>query len=347
MATFHRPEPGAVLGGDFRIVRPLKEGGMGSVYVAEQVSTGARRALKLMHPQFAEDATMRRRFDLEARAAARIESDYVVAVIAAGVDEAAGVPWIAMELLDGEELSDHVARRGRLGADEVLEIARMLCHAVAAAHDVGLVHRDLKPENLFLAKTRRSGEAWSLKVLDFGIARAADALHTSTAAVGTPLWMAPEQTIARGGIGPATDVWALGLIVYQLLTGGIYWRTAHDEFASIPQFLQELAFDPIEAASTRGEPGGRGPAAGGLRRVVRAVRRPREGRALRRHARGARGARAGAVGGCAAAGAIQDARAGDVARGVRVGDDGHGASGLRLRGARLRLGGHARSGPAS
>jgi formylglycine-generating enzyme required for sulfatase activity/tRNA A-37 threonylcarbamoyl transferase component Bud32 len=249
---FSRPAPGDVFAGEFKILRALKEGGMGAVYVAEQRSTGAMRALKLMHPQYVEDDAMRRRFEQEARAGARIQSDYVVNVISAGVDEATGAPWIAMELLEGEDLADHVARIGRVGPGDALEILRMFCHAVAAAHDAGIVHRDLKPENVFLAKSRRPGEAFTVKVLDFGIARAAaDVRATGTAALGTPLWMAPEQTSRGPKITPPTDVWALGLIAYYLLTGSWYWRTAHLDSPSITEFLRELTLEPLDAASVR------------------------------------------------------------------------------------------------
>jgi formylglycine-generating enzyme required for sulfatase activity/tRNA A-37 threonylcarbamoyl transferase component Bud32 len=250
--SFSRPPPGALFAGDFRIVRALKEGGMGAVYVAEQLSTGAMRALKLMHPQYVQDEAMRRRFEQEARAGARIQSDYVVTVIGAGVDESSGSPWIAMELLEGEDLGDHVDRMDRLPPSEALEILRMFCHAVAAAHDAGIVHRDLKPENVFLAKSRRPGEAFTVKVLDFGIARAtADVRATGTAALGTPLWMAPEQTSRGPKITPATDVWALGLITYYLLTGTWYWRTAHLDSPSITEFLREMTLEPLEPASVR------------------------------------------------------------------------------------------------
>jgi len=250
--SFSRPPPGALFASDFKIVRALKEGGMGAVYIAEQLSTGALRALKLMHPQYVQDDAMRRRFEQEARAGARIQSDYVVSVIAAGVDDATGAPWIAMELLDGEDLADHVARVDRVAPPEALEILRMFCHAVAAAHDAGIVHRDLKPENVYLAKSRRPGEAFTVKVLDFGIARAAaDVRATGTAALGTPLWMAPEQTSRGPKITPATDVWALGLIAYYLLTGSWYWRTAHLDSPSITEFLRELTLEPLEPASIR------------------------------------------------------------------------------------------------
>jgi formylglycine-generating enzyme required for sulfatase activity/serine/threonine protein kinase len=252
MSSFVRPEPGQVFAGDFKITKPLKEGGMGAVYVAEQLGTGALRALKLMHPELVANATARRRFELEARVGARIESDYVVNVIGAGVDDATGVPWLAMELLQGEDLSERLARVGMLSPAATLDVFRPLCHAVGAAHAVGIVHRDLKPENIFLAKSRRPNEPFTLKVLDFGIARmAAEAKTTATGAIGTPLWMPPEQTMLGGKITPAADVWALGLIAFRLLSGLHYWRVANSEEGSMPALMRELALEPIEPASTR------------------------------------------------------------------------------------------------
>ncbi|WP_437808028.1 protein kinase domain-containing protein [Sorangium sp. So ce1078] len=242
-----------MLFGEFRIVRPLSAGGMGAVYIAEQASTGKLRALKLMHPQLCADTRLRERFEQEARVGALVESDHIVQVIGAGVDQANGVPWLAMELLEGEDLAQRMKRCGLLPPQDVYEIFRQLCHALGAAHRAGVVHRDMKPQNVFLAKTNSATAPWSVKVLDFGIAKiAAEASTMATASLGTPLWMAPEQTDARGQIAPATDVWALGLIAFAMLTGRMYWRAANDPMGTaMPVLLREILFEPIDPASTR------------------------------------------------------------------------------------------------
>jgi serine/threonine protein kinase len=246
------PLMGRVLGGDFRIVRPLSQGGMGAVYVAEQISTGRQRALKTMHAGLLADPRLRARFEQESRVGGRIASEHVVEVMAAGVDGPTGLPWLAMELLEGEDLAAYAARRGPLPASEVLELFEQIGHAVGAAHRVGVVHRDLKPENVFLATMRRAGAGHTVKVLDFGIAKiVADARTSATAAIGTPLWMAPEQSEARGKVGPQTDVWALGLIAFRLLSGRCYWSSANVEDASSIAVMREVLFDPIVAASAR------------------------------------------------------------------------------------------------
>ncbi|WP_437303545.1 serine/threonine protein kinase [Sorangium sp. So ce388] len=242
-----------MLFGEFRIVRPLSAGGMGAVYVAEQASTGKLRALKLMHPQLCADTRLRERFEQEARVGALVESDHVVQVIGAGIDAASGVPWLAMELLDGEDLSLRMRRCGLFSPQDMYEIFRQLCHALGAAHRAGVVHRDIKPQNIFLAKKSSATAPWSIKVLDFGIARvAAEANTMATASLGTPLWMAPEQTEARGQITPATDVWALGLIAFAMLTGRMYWRAANDPMGTaMPVLLREILIEPLDPASVR------------------------------------------------------------------------------------------------
>ncbi|WP_437593730.1 protein kinase domain-containing protein [Sorangium sp. So ce1000] len=247
--------PGTVLGGDFRIVRPLSQGGMGAVFVAEQLSTGKPRAVKLMHAQLAQDPRFRERFEQEARVGARIESDHVVEVVAAGVDPATQTPWLAMELLDGADLSAVIAQRGALPPDEVRELLGQLCHALAAAHRAGVVHRDLKPENIFIARPRQQNVRFKVKVLDFGVAKiVAEARATTsvTASVGTPLWMAPEQTELAAQVAPASDVWALGLLAFYLLTARLYWiEPSRGPSASVMSLMREVLFGPLEPPSAR------------------------------------------------------------------------------------------------
>lgn len=244
--------PGTIVGGDFQVERLLSAGGMGAVYVARQLSTGSERALKIMHPSFVADPAMRERFSREARVGAMVPSDHVVQVVGAGVDPVLGVPWLAMELLAGENLAQYVARRGALPPHELVEILRPVCHALAAAHGRGIVHRDIKPENVFLATTQSTSHPMMVKVLDFGIARvSAGAETSSTAAMGTPMWMAPEQTELRSQVSPASDVWALGLLAFWLATGKVYWRAGNAGGASVPQLMREVLFEPLVPASAR------------------------------------------------------------------------------------------------
>jgi serine/threonine protein kinase len=243
--------PGTVFARDFRVVRPLREGGMGAVYVAEQISTGRRRALKLMSPDLVGNPEVRERFVREAKVAANIESDHVVETVTAGVDEATGAPYLVMELLRGEELADAAERTGPLPLEDLKEIFTQIGHALEQAHAQGIVHRDLKPENVFLAISKRRDVAFTAKVLDFGIAKlVADGIQkTGTQPLGSPLFMAPEQTDRKGRVCPATDVWALGLMAFFLLTGKSYWLEA--DGGSLAGLLREICVDPLVSASDR------------------------------------------------------------------------------------------------
>ncbi|HVY29376.1 MAG TPA: thioredoxin domain-containing protein [Polyangiaceae bacterium] len=251
MSSLPELAAGTVFASDYKIERLLARGGMGAVYVAEQLSTGRQRALKLMHPMLTGDESLRRRFEQEAKVGSRIKSSHVVEVIAAGVDAASGMPWLAMELLEGEDLGHYVERLGARPLAEVAEILSQICHALGAAHDVGVVHRDLKPENVFLARSLQQGSPTLVKLLDLGIAKiVAEASPKQTASVGTPLWMAPEQM--GGSVGPQADVWALGLLAFWLLTGRHYWRAASSiADGSLMAVLREVAAEPLEPASVR------------------------------------------------------------------------------------------------
>lgn len=242
-------EPGSVVGREFRIVRPLRAGGMGEVYVVEQLSTGKLRALKVLGAQFMNDPAVRERFIREARVGGSVDSDHIVEVVTAGVDEASGCTFLVMELLRGEDLDGIVERLGRVPLADVVEIFAQVGHALERAHAMGIVHRDIKPANIFLSAPRRRGSPFTAKVLDFGIAKAvADNKLTGSQALGTPLYMAPEQMARAAAATPAADVWPLGLVAFRLLTGFDFWRAADD---SLPALMKEICVEPIPAASER------------------------------------------------------------------------------------------------
>lgn len=244
--------PGSTVGGDFELVRPLSQGGMGAVYLVRQISTGKARALKVMHPELVSNADLRARFVQEARIGALIDSDHIVEVIAAGIDHDGGFPWLVMELLDGEELNERMEREGELDSSAIAEILAQLFHGVAYAHLRGIVHRDLKPENIFIARSRRVGVPFTVKILDFGIAKLMEEkrTHATTQAMGTPMWLAPEQSERKSMVSPATDVWALGLIAFWALTGSSYWLSV-SEGGTLSALYREILVEPMPKASER------------------------------------------------------------------------------------------------
>jgi serine/threonine-protein kinase len=211
--------PGTVVADKLRVVRALGQGGMGAVYEVEHVFTKHRRALKLLHAQFAASPAVVARFLREASAAGRIGNPHIVETFDAG-QLPGGEPFLVMELLSGVALDQHLARRGRLPPGEAIEILKQACDGVDAAHKTGIVHRDLKPENLFLQK----GERPFVKILDFGISKFDDslvdapALTTEGAILGTPYYMSPEQVRGQT-LDARADVYALGVVAYECLTG--------------------------------------------------------------------------------------------------------------------------------
>jgi len=246
-------KPGDLFAQDFRVVRPLDEGGMGAVYVVEQLSTGEQRALKVMQPHLVSDLRTRERFLQEARVRARIKSEHAAKVISAGVDADTGTPWLVMELLDGETLDRMVKRRARLTPDEVCTVFEHVGHALSAAHAAGIVHRDIKPENIFVATSLRADVPFTVKLLDFGIAKVVSGSIAGVdtgSVLGSPLWMSPEQ--CNGAVVRASaDVWSLGLLAFWALTGGYYWKNAHREYASLEALVVEILLSVIVPASER------------------------------------------------------------------------------------------------
>jgi|GEM_PF-619633 len=271
--------PGVVLGGEFEVIKPIGQGGMGTVYKAMQRTTGAPRAVKVMRAGLSSDPKFRARFEQEARVIARVESDHVAQVVGAGFDDGARVPWIAMELLEGETLQAWLDRGGRMSPGEVNLVLEQLCHALAAAHAVGVVHRDLKPENVFLSRPRVVGVPFMVKVLDFGVAKIISEARGVTVAVGTPAFMAPEQTSTTGEVGAQADVWALGLLVFRLLAGRSYWKALSEGQGGLVHLWREVLIDPLATASDRQrELGGEGLPAGFDGWFARCVSREIEGR---------------------------------------------------------------------
>ncbi|HEY7308928.1 MAG TPA: protein kinase [Gemmataceae bacterium] len=202
--------------GDYRVLKVLGQGGMGIVFLAEDERLGRRVALKTMRPESAQMANAKQRFLREARGTAAIEHDHIVPIFQVGEEN--GVPYLAMPFLRGEPLDERLKRAGgeALPLTEIVRIGREIAEGLAAAHEQGLIHRDIKPANVWL-----EGERGRVKVLDFGLARAAGAdaqLTQSGAIVGTPAYMAPEQ--ARGeAVDARSDLFSLGCLLYQMSTG--------------------------------------------------------------------------------------------------------------------------------
>ncbi|HVJ90400.1 MAG TPA: serine/threonine-protein kinase [Labilithrix sp.] len=241
---------GTVIGNDYMVVRPLSRGSMGAVYVAEQLSTANLRALKILRREYVSDPMLYKRFEREAQIAARIPSEHVAQTVAAGVDRKLDLPWIAMELLEGQNLGDHVAEQGPMPKQRVSEYLEQVCHALSAAHKLGIVHRDLKPANVFLSEARRVGAPRVVKILDFGIAKVvAERVTLDRTPLGTPNWMAPEQAVGEPAT-PATDVWALGLVAFFMLTGTPFWLAAREPEGSLA-VLREMLYEPIPIAWAR------------------------------------------------------------------------------------------------
>jgi eukaryotic-like serine/threonine-protein kinase len=225
-AGLARPPPpaaGDVLVGKYRVEGTVGKGGMGIVLSAQHLELGQKVAIKLLLADPSQHADAATRFLREARAAAGLHSDHVVRIYDLGTLES-GVPFMVMELLRGSDLATVLESRGPLPVNLALEYVLQACDAIAEAHALGIIHRDLKPSNLFL--TRRSDGAPLIKVLDFGISKAlgpeaqlqGDLTETRTV-LGSPFYMSPEQIRDSKSVDSRSDVWALGVILHELLAG--------------------------------------------------------------------------------------------------------------------------------
>jgi serine/threonine-protein kinase len=214
-------EPNRVLAGRYRLEARLGQGGMGAIWRAEHLVLQAPVAVKLIDREAVPDEDTLSRFLREAKAAAALRSPHVVQIIDYGVEGL--VPFMVMELLEGETLAQRLKRLRRLSRQETARVLTHIGRAVARAHEAGIVHRDLKPENVFLVKNEDEEIA---KVLDFGVAKVEQAAlgpegtRTRTGSIlGTPYYMSPEQAQGNKAVDSRSDLWSLGVIAFECLTG--------------------------------------------------------------------------------------------------------------------------------
>lgn len=215
---------GSLVQNRYRVVARIGEGGMGVVYMVQHTLVGRRYALKVLHQDLARDPVVNARFQREARAAAAIGDDHIVEIIDMGRTDT-GSPFLIMELLEGCDLSTVLLDEGPIPIFRAVNIATQCCQALGAAHKKGIVHRDIKPENIFITKRNNSREF--IKILDFGISKIReDALELKKSpltkngiAVGTPHYMSIEQINGSGDIDARTDVYAMGVVLFRMLTG--------------------------------------------------------------------------------------------------------------------------------
>ncbi|WP_437839553.1 protein kinase domain-containing protein [Sorangium sp. So ce1153] len=243
---------GTVFAHRYRVVRLLAVGAMGSVYEAVHIETNRRRALKVMHAYLFQSEEMRSRFKREAQITANIESEYIVDVFDAGIDDATGMPFLVMELLRGEELGQRLKRLGRLPPGEVATYLQQTASALDRTHAASIIHRDLKPENLFV--TQRDDGTPRMKILDFGVAKLLAEGGTAagvTRSLGTPIYMAPEQFRVDSKLTSAVDIYALGMIAYTLLVGTPYWSPEAISAGDVIAFALVVVHGPQEAPVQR------------------------------------------------------------------------------------------------
>lgn len=220
---------GALVANKYELLRLIGRGGMGAVYEARNVTTFRRCAVKvLLSPELAADGEVVKRFFREARASGLIESEHVVAAFDSGIDESERAYYV-MECLLGEDLEQTLDRLGQLEPLTAVKIVLQAATGLASAHALGIVHRDVKPANLFVAVA--PGGELKIKILDFGVAKvkmelfneSSNALTHSGSLLGTPLYMSPEQLRRASDIDESADVWSLGVVLFECLTGELPW----------------------------------------------------------------------------------------------------------------------------
>jgi serine/threonine-protein kinase len=235
---------GDLVAGKYRVERVIGRGGMGLVVAARHEQLEQRVAIKFVHGEALANDQGVQRFLREARAAARLKSEHAARVLDVGTLES-GVPYMVMELLEGADLSQWLEEHGPLPIEVAAEWIAQACEAIAEAHAAGIVHRDLKPQNLFLART--VGGSMRVKVLDFGVSKSVESavggelgsLTRTRSMLGSPLYMAPEQMRSARDVDARADVWALGVVLFELLT-----RRWPFEADALPALCLKVVSDP-------------------------------------------------------------------------------------------------------
>jgi serine/threonine protein kinase len=229
------PVPGQVIAGKYAIVKVIGEGGMGVVFEATHLKLRQRVAVKMLLPEMLAHDIIVTRFEREARASAQLRNRHAVRVMDVDVT-AEGLPYMVMEFLEGHDLQVELDRRGRLPYAEAVDIVLQACSAMIAAHQIGIIHRDLKPANLFLAQEGDAHEARIVKVLDFGISKVqadGDAkLTVADSVIGTAMYMSPEQVRSSENVDARSDIWSLGIILFELLCGRPPWIGSPTQLAA-------------------------------------------------------------------------------------------------------------------
>jgi serine/threonine-protein kinase len=237
--------PGMVVGGKFALLRRLGEGGVGVVFEAEDTWIGRRVALKVLHSHLTDEEDVLQRFRREARAAAMTNHPNIVGVFEVG-QWRDGSPYIVEELLHGETVRERLMRQGKMSPSDAIEMLVPILGALTVAHRAGIVHRDIKPENIFLAETPEG--LIIPKLIDFGIAKIASSEQQTLTGklVGTPMYMSPEQASGASPADHRTDIWALGVVMYELLSD----HCPH-EGASAMIVLQKILHEEIRPLHQR------------------------------------------------------------------------------------------------